>query len=566
MEAHLKNKHALAVCEAIWSEDAGGTAPLEDPPEVKKTRNAGEDIPYEKIIQMTDMARDMGASRAERNWKRVHEEDVSRQTFTKYLNFYQEKAKVASIPCNERYFKPSERGRDFFLEEHEKNCVLQAISLFRKKKKSVNARVVSRIARGTVRRLRPGLIEEQVVSLGLSWAKKFMLRHKLKVRATQTDRTVTVEEVLLGTKTFFGQLHKLRADTTKKYADWATFNMDEFYCSLDLSGSSWKWTWHYADDPKPTAVAQTKVGFTASILSSADGKLHSLQMLWKGATTVSHADGDDPMIYQDHRPDSHFQDQESFDRWSVDFLKRWHALCVERNEFDVTPVIILDGAPQHMHQILLDAGVKVVMVPFKQTHVFQPADQWIIAALRSQVLQGWSEWVEGVFANNDVQHAVSVIITNSAPKIRAKKFELFSRALRKVSVKCVVDSWVRTGVLRELFGMKLKDGETVNSDDYHPEDREGDGFVVQGDGVENMDDLLDDAEEEVAPAIAADICVWAGLSAKGKFPIDVAQNTIDKKAKVEMKRVAKAKTRAARTGFVSDRQQNGAKKRNLDID
>ena len=81
MEAHLKNKHALAVCEAIWSEDAGGNAPLEDPPEVKKPRNAGEDIPYEKIIQMTDMARDMGASRAERNWKRVHEEDVSRQTF-----------------------------------------------------------------------------------------------------------------------------------------------------------------------------------------------------------------------------------------------------------------------------------------------------------------------------------------------------------------------------------------------------------------------------------------------------------------------------------------------------
>ena len=61
MEAHLKNKHALAVCEAIWSEDAGGNAPLEDPSEVKKPRNAGEDIPNEKIIQMTDMARDMGA-------------------------------------------------------------------------------------------------------------------------------------------------------------------------------------------------------------------------------------------------------------------------------------------------------------------------------------------------------------------------------------------------------------------------------------------------------------------------------------------------------------------------
>ena len=130
MEAHLKNKHALAVCEEIWAEDVGGNAPLEDPPEEKKrSRNAGDDISYEKIIEMTDQARLHGASCAARRWKDVHHEDVARQTFTKYLNHYQEKAKVASIPANERYFKPSERGRDFFLEEHEKNCVLQAISL-----------------------------------------------------------------------------------------------------------------------------------------------------------------------------------------------------------------------------------------------------------------------------------------------------------------------------------------------------------------------------------------------------------------------------------------------------
>ena len=101
-------------------------------------------------------------------------------------------------------------------------------------------------------------------------------------------------------------------------------------------------------------------------------------------------------------------------------------MCLERNEFDVTPILIIDGAPQHKCQILLDSGVKIVSVPFKQTHVFQPADQWIIAMLRSLLLQGWSDWVEEVFANNDVQHAVSVIITNSAPQIRKKKFELFS--------------------------------------------------------------------------------------------------------------------------------------------
>ena len=70
MEAHLKNKHALAVCEEIWAEDVGGNAPLEDPPEEKKrSRNAGDDISYEKIIEMTDQARLHGASCAARRWK-----------------------------------------------------------------------------------------------------------------------------------------------------------------------------------------------------------------------------------------------------------------------------------------------------------------------------------------------------------------------------------------------------------------------------------------------------------------------------------------------------------------
>ena len=350
-------------------------------------------------------------------------------------------------------------------KRHETNCVLEAIKMFRAKKKSLCARSVSRIARGTVRRCRKGLIEAGVMNLGLTWAKEFMKRHGLKVRATQTDRTVTVEEVLKGKKTFYGQLHKLRDDATKKYADWATFNMDEFWSSLDLgslSGSAWKWTWHYADDPKPVSVAQTKLGFTASILSSADGKLHSLQMLWKGSTPASHATGSDPMIFQDHREDSHFQDEDTFNRWSVDFVKRWHALCAERGEYDVTPILIIDGAPQHKYQILLDAGVKVVQVPYKQTHVFKPADQWIIAMLRSHVLQGWNEWVEEVFAENDVLYAVQQIITNSAPQIRKKKFELFSAALRKVTVNCVVDSWERTGILRELFGKVPKEGLKVN--------------------------------------------------------------------------------------------------------
>ena len=62
---------------------------------------------------MTDMAREMGPTHAERHWKKIHLEDVPRQTFQKYLHHYQEKAQDATVAPLDRYFKPTERVRHF---------------------------------------------------------------------------------------------------------------------------------------------------------------------------------------------------------------------------------------------------------------------------------------------------------------------------------------------------------------------------------------------------------------------------------------------------------------------
>ena len=58
MEKCLKNKVAIEVFNEICDEDLRGAAPKEDPPEEKeekRLRHAGDDIPYEKIVLMTDM-------------------------------------------------------------------------------------------------------------------------------------------------------------------------------------------------------------------------------------------------------------------------------------------------------------------------------------------------------------------------------------------------------------------------------------------------------------------------------------------------------------------------------
>ena len=130
-----------------------------------------------------------------------------------------------------------------------------------------------------------------------------------------------------------------------------------------------------------------------------------------------------------------------------------------------------------------------------------------------------------------------------------------------------VDSWERTGILRELFGKVLKEGKTVNSDDYRPQDREGADFVVQGDGAESAEE--GEEEDRVVGTVSVVVTVSytvEGLSAKGKIKVDVVQNNIDKKAKAAAKKNSKDKTTAARKGFVKALQVRDVARKNEDID
>ena len=89
---------------------------------------------------------------------------------------------------------------------------------------------------------------------------------------------------------------------------------------------------------------------------------------------------------------------------------------------------------------------------------------------------------------------------------------------------------------------------------------------MQQDGVENEeDDPFEDAAG--APAQVANVnASWVGLSTKNQFLMDVKKVNTDKKAILLMKETAKAKTLAARKGFVRERKVNEKRKANEDID
>jgi hypothetical protein len=197
--------------------------------EVEQSRVAYDEIDPCTIREITDLALTLGATRASRFWENVEKVLIPRPTISKYLSHYKKK-EAEGAPVHERYFVPEKAGRPCALSQEETEAVLETIKILRGKKKSVTASSVSVIARGVVKRVRPDLIENGVVVLGVDWAKKFMHRHGLVVRATQTDRTCSAEEVVLGAKEFYGKLTEIAS--TMRVEPWSVFNMDEFFSHL----------------------------------------------------------------------------------------------------------------------------------------------------------------------------------------------------------------------------------------------------------------------------------------------------------------------------------------------
>eukprot|EP00760_Papus_ankaliazontas_P039920 PhM_4_TR9810/c0_g1_i5/m.21867 len=129
----------------------------------------------------------------------VCEEIEANSSFRKmYKEYLEAKAKSPTANPETWYWTPKQRGRQELLTEYERDSVIKAIALLRTNGYSVTSCVISDVARGIVKRLRPGLLENSEISLGREWAQKFAARNNIVVRTPQTDRVCTDEEVRQG--------------------------------------------------------------------------------------------------------------------------------------------------------------------------------------------------------------------------------------------------------------------------------------------------------------------------------------------------------------------------------
>jgi hypothetical protein len=241
--------------------------------------------------------------------------------------------------------------------------------------------------------------------------------------------------------------------------------MDEFFVHMDHNRT---WTWTRVVPGQPISIGATKLGFTMSITTT-PFEVVLVQIIWRGKTDSVHTDAaQHETIHQMHRADSHFQNQETFEQWAGIFLKKIAAIRArEHIPDDVRGILILDQAPQHAR--LNDARwnqLVHVAIPKKQTHIWQPADQWIIACFKKYLKSCWKGYLQEVFRNNELPEAVKEVLVSSLPVLRARKYAFVVEALSKLKVEDLYSSWETTGILRELFDIPVREGKVVVYDTF----------------------------------------------------------------------------------------------------
>lgn len=406
----------------------------------KRKRSVYDD---DQIKAVTDNARHHGTAAAVRTYNKLHSDDpIVESTVRTWLKHFKDTS---------TYFSTSKRGRREALSSTEKVAALEAFDKLRAAPTSegITARTFSAVAKGIVARQRPSALAKNGGALHLDrdWARRVLRKDDCVPLAKTTDRTVSDVDIAAASCSFFDSIRAVGAPRQ------LTFNMDEF--AVILGSTNRKWTWQRASARRCVPIRQSKEAFTCSVLTSADGKLYELQMIWKGATATVHAqvETEHPCIVQDHQRESHFQDASTFARWCDRFAKYVTDLRENAGLQDAPAVLLLDAAPQHSDSAALArSNITVVGIPKKMTHVYQPADQYTISAIKGKVGTAWDDYVGKLFSSETVDQAVAQLTIRNAPILRSRMYGFLATAIDNLGAAPIVASWEVTGILREVWG------------------------------------------------------------------------------------------------------------------
>jgi hypothetical protein len=425
---------------------------------------------------------------------------ISEQVASKYIRYYK---------ANNTYCTVAKRGPKELLSEGKAADVVSVLLLIRERGVPVDAGLVSRVARGLYAR-NHGTLSIDIAGFRMfskSWATRFLHKNNFKVRAATGDRTVSGKHIIEVGGPFYETIKGI-----KNMSPRLIFNVDEFFCNLETGANSTQtWTWERVASKKQNVIVRTdRVGFTCSVLTNCAGEVVLFQIIWKGKTDLVHVSPsqiqfprhvEHPAVYQTHREDTHFQSEETWKAFLARFIREVDKIRGEFGDHTAPAALLIDAAGQHNGTVsfLEDSGIQTIEVPKKCTHVFQPADMYIISNIKQHAKVGWNRYIEDVYRTLPVEAATNVVTDaviegrKKTPYKRELKYSLLCGALRALSAETIIASWEAAGIRRAL-GMepvlnKAGEQQPVFFDTYIEIEK-----ITQG--AEHMDPVVAEGEDD----------------------------------------------------------------------
>ncbi|KAJ9456630.1 hypothetical protein DIPPA_05267 [Diplonema papillatum] len=263
-----------------------------------------------------------------------------------------------------------------------------------------------------------------------------------------------------------------------------------------------------------------------------DGTFHLLQMIWEGKTDGVHArvENEHAKIFQQHREGSHFQNRVT---WKA-LLRKFETIVAPireavsqetgGDEMKKKVHLLIDHARQHElgNDDVFPDWINVHMIPRSLTHVYQPADQFIIACIKKLAVKGYNDFVTETVSKYDPSVAAEVLAGKRAPpgenggvapwgKLPYKrhvKYQCLAQDIDRLNRESIVYSWAASGVHRALGLQQPVDSKgapiTVVFDKYkalYDEEKNWDKDLVETVEEEgNSDITLPISSQEMAPA------------------------------------------------------------------
>lgn len=171
-------------------------------------------------------------------------------------------------------------GRPEILDKVMEDRVINVFNVLRGRGFPVTLKTITQITTGLVKRHLPKL--DGVHSFGKNWARGFAKRHHLAYRKATTSRIVSTAFLVKEGNQFYDDIKKYADECIVKPDPRLTFNVDEFFVlNLLCDGTS---TWTRTKNEHGTIsipIKESKLGFTASILTSAAGTAKRHESLLK---------------------------------------------------------------------------------------------------------------------------------------------------------------------------------------------------------------------------------------------------------------------------------------------